>query len=499
MDVLNGRFSIIEEIAENRLYRAIDTATGSHVAIKKWVNEDGFFEAELKALTLLKHLNVPQIVCSFQENGANYIAEQWLDGREIQQANTSQDIVSLAIQIAEFLSAISSSSGPCYIHGDIKPSNIIIKDGRAYFIDFECSKQIGEEKGQETGETLRITGRYFTAPETFYGKQRIQSDIYSLGAVMAWMLGGIDNEGINLSKINTNSKLKNIINKCIKYKAEDRYKDAMEVINDLLIINHDTTDIVLKEDIRRGNFSVFVDCNVFFAWEIAMAAATYFGMKACVIAVTERTQKKLSYFADINKNYGAINVEDDKAMCFFSAESLLKRDAETWKSKGFINNSALAEGRLYFSENRFSREAEPENEEYIKDLVAWGKNNFNLVVFVTDRYDDKPAVKNFTFECDYTIATPLANIDDVEACKDYYERFGGNVLYAAWEFNKECSLPEESIKIIVGEEKYLGAISRDDNKNYRRNFAGKIQPIFMSEGKEEHAGYVKMINRLFRL
>ena len=159
----------------------------------------------------------------------------------------------------------------------------------------------------------------------------------------------------------------------------------------------------------------------------------------------------------------------------------------------FINSSIVLHINLPILE------AEPENEEYIKDLVKWGKDNFDCIIFVTDRYDDKPAVKNFAAECDYTIATPLANVDDIEACKDYYECFGGRVLYAAWEFSRERILPEESIRLIVGEDNYLGAILRSDEKNYRRNFAGKIQPIFMTEAKEEQAGYVQIINRIFRI
>ena len=79
-DILNGRFSILETITENRLYKAVDTATGKMAAVKKWINEDGYYEAELNALKKFKHLNIPQIICSFEEDGEKYIAEEWLDG-----------------------------------------------------------------------------------------------------------------------------------------------------------------------------------------------------------------------------------------------------------------------------------------------------------------------------------------------------------------------------------------------------------------------------------
>ena len=498
-DVLNGRFTIIETVSEDRLYKAVDTATGQMAAVKKWVNGDSYFEAELEALTSLKHLNVPQIICSFEEDGCKYIAEKWLDGEPPKKLSTSKDTVNIAVKIAEFISAMNSSQCPSRIHGDIKPSNLIVNNGKVYFIDFECSV-VTEEVKRKSKDTFKVIGRYFTAPEVFYGRQCIQSDIYSVGAVMAWMMGGVDDDGLNLSRIAADSRLKAIIKKCLSYKIESRYVSAEELIYDLKLINSKTDiNISLTKNFCRESFSVFVDCNVFFAWEMAVAATSYFGMKACVLAVTDRTQRKINYFSDINRTYGTQNVKEEAIPCYFSAASLFKRDASSWLAKGLIKNTSEAGERMFYSEARFPGEAEPENEEYIKDLIKWGKENFDCVIFVTDRYDDKPAVKNFAAECDYTIATPLANVDDIEACKDYYECFGGRVLYVAWEFSRESSLPEESIRLIVGEDNYLGAILRSDEKNFKRNFAGKIQPIFMAEGKEEQAGYVQIINRLFRV
>ena len=496
-DILNGRFSILETITENRLYKAVDTATGKMAAVKKWVNEDSYYKAELKALKTFKHLNVPQFICNFEEDGEKYIAAEWLDGAPPLQISSLKETINLAVKIAEFVSVITSSLS--YIHGDIKPSNLIVQNGEVYFIDFECSVALDVKKRENLQETIKITGKYFTAPEVFYGNQCLQSDIYSIGAVIAWMLGGVDDNGINLSNISADSSLKAIVKKCIAYRAENRYRTAEELIFALKEIDNNANFNIASEKMQRGvRFSVYIDCNVFFAWELAEVAATYFGMKTCVMAVSQRTQRKLNYFADIDKNYGTQSVEEEISPYFFCSESLFKKDAAKWLSKGLLNKATEGRENLFYSGPRFIGEAEPENESYISDLVKWGKENFDCVIFVTDRYDDKPAVKNLATECDYTIATPLANVDDIEACKDYYESLGGNVLYSVWEFNQQSSLPEKSIMLMVGEEKYIGAIFYSDEKNYKRNFAGKIQPIFKTEGKEEQAGYVKIINRLFR-
>lgn len=502
-DVLNGRFSIIETVSENRLYKAVDTATGNMAAVKKWVNEDSYYKAEVEALTSLKHLNVPQIICTFEEDGCKYIAEEWLEGDLLKRIDSSENIVDLAVTLAEFVSVITSQASPARTHGDIKPSNLIVSNGKIYFIDFECSVSLEQSAEKEINETVRITGKYFTAPEVFYGKQSIQSDIYSIGAVIAWLLGGVDEDGINLSCIDIGAGLKAIIKKCISYKEKDRYNSAEELIGDLKNLKISEKRPVIKNCLPknkcRENFSIYVDCNVFFAWETAMAASKYFGMKACIIAVTDRTQRKINYYADNKCSYGAEMVEDEIVPYLFNAESLFERTAESWLEKGLINTAEAHAGSLYYSGARFPGEAEPDNKEFLENLVQWGKENFDCTVFVTDRYDDKPAVKYFSSLCDFTIVTPLANIDDVEACKDYYERFGGRVLYAAWEFNNKTSLPEKSIEIIVGEDNYLGAISHNDEKEYKRNFAEKIQPIFRPECKEEMSGYIKIINRLFQI
>ena len=80
LDVCNGRFSVLEIILEDRLYKTVDTATGSLAAVKRWESGDSSFENELSALTSIRPPSVPQFICSFEEEGFRYIAEEWLDG-----------------------------------------------------------------------------------------------------------------------------------------------------------------------------------------------------------------------------------------------------------------------------------------------------------------------------------------------------------------------------------------------------------------------------------
>lgn len=73
LDVCNGRFSVLEIILEDRLYKTVDTATGSLAAVKRWESGDSSFENELSALTSLRHPSVPQFICSFEEGASDIL------------------------------------------------------------------------------------------------------------------------------------------------------------------------------------------------------------------------------------------------------------------------------------------------------------------------------------------------------------------------------------------------------------------------------------------
>jgi serine/threonine protein kinase len=66
-----------------------------------------------------------------------------------------------------------------YFHGDIKPENFIMKNGRPYLIDFGCTFSEKENKSMGTLE--------YRAPEILPGKKgnnTIKSDIWACGLVL---------------------------------------------------------------------------------------------------------------------------------------------------------------------------------------------------------------------------------------------------------------------------------------------------------------------------
>ena len=268
LDVCNGRFSVLEIILEDRLYKTVDTATGSLAAVKRWESGDSSFENELSALTSLRHPSVPQFICSFEEGGFRYIAEEWLDGVCPGPEIPAEQLTGLAVSSAEFLLFLNTDidGKGSRIHGDIKPSNLIIKDGRICFIDFESSIITGTEAPDSNASgsapqigkqrTARIASEYFTAPEVFYGKACAQSDIYSLGMVFIWLLGGFGSNGADPKRIPDDCALKPILMKCISYEAKDRYPDAAALLTELKALTAPSLP-------RAGNAAVPPGCPLF--------------------------------------------------------------------------------------------------------------------------------------------------------------------------------------------------------------------------------------------
>ncbi len=261
-----GRYEILEELGRGAMgvvYKAYDPFIERFVAIKtidlqvlsetERAEYQARFYHEAKAAGHLSHPNIVTIYDLGESGDMAYIAMELMEGRDLQEIIQSKrrllvtDALNIAIQVAAGLYYAHQRG---VVHGDIKPSNImILGDNHVKIADFGIAKMVSKEATQANA----VYGTPpFMSPEQFLGKAiDARSDIFSLGVVLYYMLTErlpFPEEDINLlmnqivgvapekpSSLNPgiSEALDAAIFRCLAKAPDDRYKNANDLAVDL--------------------------------------------------------------------------------------------------------------------------------------------------------------------------------------------------------------------------------------------------------------------------
>lgn len=262
-----GRYEIAEELgrgAMGTVYKAYDPLIERFVAIKtinlQVLDEtarseyQARFYQEAKAAGHLNHPNIVTIYDLGESDDVTYIAMELMVGRELQEMLYGKgrvlvtDALNIAIQIA---SGLSFAHQHGVVHGDIKPSNImVLGDNLVKIADFGIAKMASSEERKQTDDIYGTPP--FMSPEQIQGKSvDARSDIFSLGVVLYYVLTDrlpFPEEDIDLlknqianvipekpSSLNPgiSAALDTVVYKCLAKNPGDRYKNAHDLENDL--------------------------------------------------------------------------------------------------------------------------------------------------------------------------------------------------------------------------------------------------------------------------
>ncbi|WP_431481664.1 serine/threonine-protein kinase [Pseudomonas thivervalensis] len=263
----------------SRAYLAHDKYLDAELVIKEMAqssfeNSDAFF-AESRLLYKAAHAHVVQIqyACACENN--IYLALPFYRNGSLKDFSknnnlTVREIVRFSIQICSGLHNIHSKG---LIHFDVKPDNILLSDRlEALVSDFGLAKAMGLNYMAAPAQmyTKHMAPEYFTETEF-----TSQYDIYQLGLTIYRLIVGetefntqiatfgsfdelkdaILTEAFprRLSLEHIPSRLKSIVENCLKVDRNERYNSALEVANELAQIDDKTLDWVYENDdgIRR--------------------------------------------------------------------------------------------------------------------------------------------------------------------------------------------------------------------------------------------------------
>jgi eukaryotic-like serine/threonine-protein kinase len=229
-----------------RVFKAINKK-GQKVAIKIPKTFDKRAERTfITEVSNWSHLDHPNIVklYDFKILPIPYIETEYCEDQLKKEMKPLKEAVNIIYEVAKGLKYAHSKH---IIHGDVKFSNVLIKDGVYKISDWGLSKL-------KTDESLSLSGATpsYAAPEQIshdFGKADERTDIYQLGTVFyALLTGRLPFKGeifqiysSTLTKmptppneINANAEpVNDIIMKCLSKNKDDRYSTMGELIEEL--------------------------------------------------------------------------------------------------------------------------------------------------------------------------------------------------------------------------------------------------------------------------
>jgi len=217
-----SRYRTIKAIGQGgfgRTFLAVDETKPlifSQCVIKQFLQQNTaaekaaqLFQQEAAQLeTLGKHPQIPELIAHFEQDGRQYLVQEFIDGKNLAQeleqkgAFTENQIRQILNDLLPVLHFVHKSK---VIHRDIKPENIIRRrlsptplpalessyhpspfQKDIVLVDFGAAKKVTATGLPQTGTIIGSAA--YTAPEQLMGKAVFASDIYSLGVTCIHLL-----------------------------------------------------------------------------------------------------------------------------------------------------------------------------------------------------------------------------------------------------------------------------------------------------------------------
>ncbi|WP_291636314.1 serine/threonine-protein kinase [Clostridium sp.] len=253
--ILDKKYEIIKVLGQGGMgtvYLCKNTRLGNFWAVKEvngqWKSKIDFL-AEPNILKNLSHIGIIRIIDKFYEKDNLYILEDFIEGEtlkehlEVNGPLTAEIVLDISLQLCSILSYLHSFNPPI-VYRDLKPSNIMIKtNNKVVLIGFGIARTYKEN---QQGDTRILGSMGYIAPEQLVSTpSNAQTDIYSLGATMFFMLTG---KSINLPTEfmtpenypeHVDKRLIKVIQKASAIEPECRYSDVKLMITELNAIKTD--------------------------------------------------------------------------------------------------------------------------------------------------------------------------------------------------------------------------------------------------------------------
>ena len=226
---------------------------------------------------------IPQLYAYFSEDDKFYLVQEWIEGLTLdcyweQEGNLHRDEVrQILIQLLPVLDYVHSRR---MIHRDIKPDNIILRQGDSlpFLIDFGAVKEAIATEVNQSGSnySASIGTPGYMASEQAAGRPIYSSDLYSLGLTAIFLLTGKSPHELETDPrtgeiiwqehaFNLDAELAEVLDRAIRFHPRDRFATASEMLDALKVRSRrkatNATGITLNIAPRRTSAGVSLSKN----------------------------------------------------------------------------------------------------------------------------------------------------------------------------------------------------------------------------------------------
>ncbi len=206
-------------------------------AVKAEVRQKAYehFEREAVLLSGLNHKQIAKVLDYFVESGRQYMVLERIPGANLRSYIKDRGAVSekqaskWAVELVDIISYLHKQDPPI-VHRDLTPENLVLDmKGSLVLIDFGSANEfLGTVTGTLVGKPSYIS------PEQFSGHANLQSDLYSLGAVLYFMLTGVDPEPLAVASPKSanpvvSGRLEELVSSLMQVDVRKRLRNIDEV------------------------------------------------------------------------------------------------------------------------------------------------------------------------------------------------------------------------------------------------------------------------------
>lgn len=330
------------------VYLAEDIIDGTRWAVKIGEFDEknhALLRSEVEIQVKLNHPALPKIRQSFEDDHSLYIIMEYVEGQTLEELLKKngfipeQTVIRWFLQICDVLVYLHGRETPI-VYRDLKPSNIMVQpSGDIKIIDFGIAQEY--RQNQKLDKAVMALTRGYAAPEQYDSRYLadVRTDIYALGVTVHYMLTGKNPNTppfhfspVRKLNLAISYAMEYIVKKCIQPNPDKRYKNAIELQNEL---NHIQA---LEELLKKKRGKKIAGAVAGAVGVICIAVATFFSVNIY------RVNTISEYYTNLEQAQNDVN-RGDFEDALQKYEEAIETQPEAWEAYLGVADIYLKQGK----------------------------------------------------------------------------------------------------------------------------------------------------------